>query len=73
MKIERPKSSFLSGGHAGVVSLGNLASLENLEQVDGEWDVERLGSLRNFDNPLLLSVKNTSVGAVALRENVLYL
>ena len=54
-------------------SLGNLGSLENLEQVDGEWDVERLGSLRNFGNPLLLSVKNTSVGAVALRGNVLYL
>ena len=55
------------------MSLGNLGCLENLEQVDGEWDVERLGSLRNFGNPLLLSVKNTSVGAVALREQVLYL
>ena len=51
----------------------SLRSLENLEQVEGELDVERLGSLRNFGNPLLLSVKNTSVGAVALRENVLYL
>ena len=40
------------------MSLGNLGSLENLEQVDGEWDVERLGSLINFGNPLLLSVKN---------------
>ena len=55
------------------MSLRSLGNLENLEQVDGEWDVERLGSLRNFGNPLLLSVKKTSVGAVVLRENVLYL
>ena len=36
-------------------------------------DIESLGCLRNFGNALLLSVKNKSVGAVALRENVLYL